>query len=99
MHKTLMQELTAQLPKLPEIRDVVNKTLLPRLEGLGVIVKQASDAALQATAAANQGGLQTLAGLLNGLVNVLVQGQLQVGDIGLMYLSTRAQDHAGQGFH
>lgn len=72
------QELTSNLPNLPEIRQLVNNTLTPPLEALGFITRQAGQVAIAATTNINQGALTGLAGILQQLVTLLNQGQLQV---------------------
>lgn len=57
---------------------MVSSALTPRVDALSATVKEISSTAVAATAAANEGGLQVMAGLLDRLVSQMVQGQLQV---------------------
>lgn len=70
--------MTARLPALPEVRQILNSTISPAADVLGVQVKQASRAAVNATANVNNAGLQVLARGLEATVGGINQAQLQV---------------------
>lgn len=81
---------------------MVSSALTPRVDALSATVKEISSTAVAATAAANEGGLQVMAGLLDRLVSQMVQGQLQVcgEDQGHLHsISTHAGVSFGIGFH